>query len=164
MKTNAKDIKKEKSKKTLRYAKDPVFRSKVLHANTLRYRRKAVKVRNCLVNLKGLAKFGTRRKCVSIMGTGEVITAKSSLTFSVAEMSKLLGYHPVVMYGWHSAEKFPRPKVHVMGPANKLQTVYTEAQAIALLKVMGEHQQSSQYLRDFDTETIGKLKAAMAAE
>lgn len=155
----------EKSVKALKYAKDPVFRAKVLRSNTQRYRKeRARNVRNCTANLRNLSTFGSLRRCVTITPEGEVITSKPKVTFSTAQMSSVLGYHPVVMYGWHSKNKFPRPKVHVMDAHGKLNTVYSLEQAQELVKIIGMHQVNSQYLRDFDTEVIEALHSAVAAQ
>jgi len=153
---------KKKSQKTIKYNQDPVFRKKVLQANTARYRAAhSSGLRNCLSTIKNLSKFGSLRRCIEITKAGEVIEKKLEVTFSAAELAKALGYHTVVMYGWHSSGRFPRPKVHVSGKAGRIQLVYTLEQAKRLVEIMGVHQKDSQYLRNTDTAVIAMFAQAM---
>lgn len=135
-----------------KYQKDPAFRDKFKGMMRQKYRDgHPEKIRDC--SKANPLDFGMVRYLRAPDG---VPSRKMSL--STGEMAEAMGYHTVVLYGWMSKGLFPRPPHKVMGSKA---TVFTGAQARAILKVMGQHQRECQFLREQDTDVIRRLHEAV---
>lgn len=145
-----------------RYRADSEYRDNAIRQVRASYSRSReaaglpVRQDDCRENLPLLADIGQVRL---VRGVGGNDTRGLCLTTD--EMAKALGRNTQVVYRWITEGMLPGPVLVALNGRNRWQAVYNETEVRALLQVFGEHQQRSQYYKQFHVETRDRLFAAV---
>jgi hypothetical protein len=86
----------------------------------------------------------------------------SAKAVTVDELAQALNRDPQVLYRWMGKGMLPRPVFEARNGRNRLQAVFTLAEARAIVTVFGEHQETSLYFRSTHTGTIHRINQAVA--
>lgn len=149
------------ARRRARYQQDCLFRERTIQTVRGSYRRQkeehgvTVRQNDCRANLARLHEIGQLRTCST--------SSDKVLTFTIDEIAIALFRNTQVLYRWISSGMVPAPAAEALNGRNRWQTIYTQAEARALLETFGDHQARSQYYRTFHTETRNRLFAAVEA-
>jgi hypothetical protein len=145
-----------------RYMTDPAYRENVIQQVRENYRRQreeqGLPVRNedCRENLGLIPEIAETREIVLPDGRAE-----TRLTLTVDELADVLSRNTQVVYRWMNGGMFPRPAFTAVLHKGRKQGVYLAEEAAALVNVLGEHQETSQYYRNYHTDTRDKMFGAV---
>ncbi len=149
------------------YAADPSYRQKVLSGNRAQYRKAhGENGKDCRANLSRLGDIGSIR---FLRGGPKPVKA---LTFTNAELAEALDYSLVAVYRMQADGRLPKAVVEPIykeagksdkGSGGRFLTdcVYTKAEVVAIINVLGEHQESVMHYRAVHTETQKRIYAAV---
>ena len=152
------------AKRRQKYAEDKDHREALIAKEREKYRKsreeqgQSVRSEDCRENIGALKHLGALR--VARFPDGSEVYRD---TVTLEEFGKAIGRDVQVLYRWMGEEMFPRPTL-VSRIGNRDQAVFTDAEATALLGVFGEHQERSQYYRNYHTETRDRLFHVAARE
>lgn len=145
------------AKRRQKYAEDKEHREALIAREREKYRKtreeqgQSVRSEDCRENIGALKHLGALRVARFPDGS-EVYTN----TLTLEEFGKAIGRDVQVLYRWMGEEMFPRPTL-LSRIGNRDQAVFTETETTALLGVFGEHQERSQYYRNYHEETRQRL-------
>ncbi len=144
------------------YNTDAEYRRKAIEASRAAYRAAVgMRTKDCRKNISKLDKIGTKRQ----VRLGQLKEAKTLtvLSFVGAELAKALGYSPLTVYKMQKDDRIPAPvfltAVNAVAPQSQL--VYIKEEVLAMMDVLGKHQQQIAYYRTTHIETINAMDAAV---
>lgn len=146
-----------------RYQSDPAYRDQIIQQVRESYRKQreeqGLTVRNedCRENLGLLPEIARLREVFLPDGRTD-----KRLTLTADEVADAMGRNTQVLYRWMNGEMFPRPLFQVIGHRGRKQGIYLIEEVEALINVFGQHQEGSQYYRNYHTETRDRLFGAVA--
>ena len=86
----------------------------------------------------------------------------SAKTVTTDELAQALNRDLQVLYRWMAKGMLPRPAFEARNARNRLQAVFTLAEAREIVTVFGEHQETSLYFRSTHIDTIRRINQAVA--
>ena len=145
------------------YHESEEYRSRVNTGVKQNYRKRraqegqSVRSDDCRQNIPLLGQIGQVRSVEICPGQDAFV-----LCLTLPELAKAVGRDVQVLYRWTMRDRFPAPAFRIAIRNNVPQGVFLEAEAAAILEVMGAHMASSQYYKTEHTETRDLMFSRLA--